>query len=294
MMTAVPSVAVCVAVLVGLFMAMNQPTGYAARYEAPVSYVPLPVAAKKTATGRDSVNELVGSMAEAVGRNATVRGKRQEGTTIVTDYILDREKYNPADFGQLAAQIEPFLDNDDANRDGFVSSAFFNAKIMQLSIEIENGIAAGDNVLPSIKELIALGDDPRLSPWLGSSSFYQPYKSLKLRLESASRFYQSNPPQKPTDAQFESLKATINATREAFDQARALGDSRSEKESAADHDRAVYQFNALVRRNNQIVAIQRGLDLAFNRCLDSKVLMSRFNEVNLTTASDLSPETNSP
>jgi hypothetical protein len=289
-LTALPSLAICVAIIAALVIALNQPTGYAARYEAPANSTPLPVISKTAANSRDNVNELVGSMAETVHQNATVKGTHSEGTTTITDYVLDREKYDYKDFERVARQIEPFLTDGGANRDGFVSSAFFNAKIMELSIEIENGIPAGDNVLPAISEVYSLGEDRRLSTWLNSSQFLKPYQDLKAKLGPARQYYESDPPPKPTDEAIDSLKRTIDASRGAFDQARAAGDSQSERTIAVEHDRAVGQFNVLVKQNNRLIVIQRGLDLAFNRCLDTKVLMSRFDKVDLTSGSDSQPE----
>ena len=91
-LTALPSLAICVAIIAALVIALNQPTGYAARYEAPANSTPLPVISKTAANSRDNVNELVGSMAETVHQNATVKGTHSEGTTTITDYVLDREK----------------------------------------------------------------------------------------------------------------------------------------------------------------------------------------------------------
>ncbi|MGA2896143.1 MAG: hypothetical protein ABSE27_00905 [Acidobacteriaceae bacterium] len=290
LLTALPSIAICIAIIFGIYVTLNRPTGYETRYEPPINTAPPPITNKASASSRDNVNELIGSLADAVHQNATVSGTHQEGTTTITDYVLDREKYDYKDFERIAVQIEPYLTDAAANRDGFASSAFFNAKIMELSIEIENGIDTGENVQPAIFEFDSLSEDPPLIPWLDSSQYLKPYQILKAKLRVVSRYYESNPSQKPTDEELGSLKRTIDTTHQAFEQAQATGDSQSEKTLAAEHDRYVDQFNLLVKRHNQIIAFQRGLDLAFNRCLDPKVLMSRFDQVNLTSGSDDFPD----
>ncbi len=65
--------------------------------------------------------------------------------------------------------------------------------------------------------------------------------------------------------------------------AKSEGDSYTASTAAQEHDQAVDRYNALVKKSNLLITSKRGLDLAFNRCLDPKILMSKFEQVDLTS-----------
>lgn len=286
MLTAVPSLLVVIAIAIGISVMEIQPTGYAARYEPPPVTAPTPTAIAHGNNARSNVNKLVDSLADQIAEHATYVGKRQSGSSTINRYELDRSKYQASGFANIAQQIRPFLEDDTANGNGFASSAYFNAMLMSLSVQIENGLVAGSNVDQAIDGVSALGEDPRISQWLSSSPTSVHYQDLKRRLATVQRYSGTTPGGHETAEQLAALKQSVLSAKAAFMHAKSEDDSDGARIAAQTHDQAVDRYNDLVTRSNLQISSQRGLDLAFNRCLDPKILMSKFEQVDLTSESE--------
>ena len=284
---ALPSLAVIVCLALCFDRVMSEPKGYAARYEAPDLNASVTSLTKQDESARDEVNGLVDRLAQVVKEHATYVGRRQVGTSTVNQYELDRAKYDEKSFSDLARQIQPYLSSHSANYDGFASSAYFNASIMRLSVGIERRLSEGRDIADEVAAVHELERDTVLNSWLTASPVRVPF--LKL-LENLDFLQIVNKKLKgmgnSTEVELVELKSVIQSTKDEFEQAKAQGDLDIAREIARRHDRAVDRYNDLVRQRNRIIPNKNQLDLAFNRCLDPKILMSKFEEVDLTSESD--------
>ena len=78
------------------------------------------------------------------------------------------------------------MDNG-ADSDGFISSVYFNSRLMGLSISILNGFNDGKDVSEAINEVERLGYDGRLGSWLSKSGYETSYISLLTSLHAVEK-----------------------------------------------------------------------------------------------------------
>jgi hypothetical protein len=128
-----------------------------------------------------------------------------------------------------------------------------------------------------------LGGDPPVSHWLTASRFSQPYSALLVKLDTTTAGYK---PGKPLDE----LQRNTVAMVEKLKELRQKADSERSLDPDA-YNSLVPTYNAQLRRTKQLwkrfhfqATALDDLDLAFNRCIDPAILMSKFDEIDLTSA----------
>jgi hypothetical protein len=281
--TALPSIAVVLAIALAISEYSRQPTGYASRYEgvsANTAPVPTP---NKVGNSREKVNELVERLAEEIKANATPAGSHQVGTTTIYEYELDRSKYQGDPFDRIAIEIEAFLGDPMADGDGFASSAYFNAKLMGLSVAIINDFDGGRDVSSEVEQVTELGSDQRIRPWLSMSKYATSFKSLEGQLRYMVRQQQVGTTREERRSELKSLASAIENAKVNVQDARANDRAEDEHRWVAAHNRDVEMYNALVVRDKRSRVAESKADLDFNRCLDPAILMSKYEQVNLTS-----------
>ena len=285
-MTAVPSVFSTAIVVVCLILYVNRPSGYAARYQQEQKDQAVVQANSGSQGAKEKVNELAGQLGAAVEANATPVGSHQEGTTTIHDYQLDRSKYQAEVFSNISQQIEPFLNDPNANAGGFASSAYFNARLMAASISILNGFDEGQDVSEQVEEIDGLGADTRISGWLLGSRYSGPYYSLLPLLHKLANQRSQGMSSLERRSQLEALKSQIEDSESKIRVARTDSDAVSEHALVEAHNRFVQQYNGLVKAGKRNSVLYAKADLAFNKCLDPAILMDKFQQVSLTKGGD--------
>jgi hypothetical protein len=282
--TALPSLAMVSLLMLAIFYYANQPTGYAERYSgtsgsAPASAV---VPTPSNTSARDKVNSLVEQLAVEVHANATPAGTRQEGTNTIHDYQLDRAKYQPSSFYNISSEIRPFLNDQAANSDGFVTSAYFNAEMMGLSVAILNGFDAGTDVSNLVDQVRTLGRDERTSDWLHANGGFANLLSLETTLDKMVKQPHTGVTHQQAEEMLKSFDNEIQEAEARIKEARAEGDTADEHTWVEAHNHSVTLYNNLLTSEKHRQVLYQKADVGFNKCLDSKILLSKFQEVNIT------------
>ncbi len=299
-LTAAPSVIVLIVLGIAIAQYFRQPSGYAARFEATkqprlleVSHndkhfrVPVEdaTASKMTSSAaRDEVNALVDKLAESVKAQATPAGSHQEGTTTIYDYELDRTKYADEPFDKIASEISPFTAQGDANSDGFASSGYFNSRLMALSITILNRFDAGEDISAEVKEVGYLESDARVQPWLANSKYNSDFQTLNGQLKYMLRQQHLGVSRSKLESDLKSLDGKTHNAKTLIESARAASNREDEHQWVEKYNNLVDAYNSDLRREKRSRVAYEKVDLAFNRCFDPAILMSRFQQVNLTAS----------
>jgi hypothetical protein len=281
----VPSVAVTIvaACLLRYAFALAPSSGYASRYEPNSGAANTATATPTKNPGREAVSDYVDQLATAVEANATPTGTtHQAETTTIKDYELDRSKYSPAPFYEVALNIKRYLGDASANADGLASSAYFNAQLMGLSVAIIDGFDAGTNVSNEINDVEAMRDDPVIGPWIQTSKYADAFAQLCLLLDRMKVSQTIGQSKQQRTGELDSLKDQIRVANENVEAAESSHDSASDQLWVHTQNKEVDQYNFLLHRTNRSHALYEKTDLAFNRCLDPATLMSKFNSVQLT------------
>jgi hypothetical protein len=218
-----------------------------------------------------------------VERNATPAGSHQEGTTTVNEYTLDRSKYEAEPFYGIAVRLEPYLDDPNLNGDGLASSAYFNAELMAISVETMNRFNAGQDIAADVARLDGLTNDQRVEPWLEQSKYAQMVEALKVRLRSLLHHQHVGISEYNERGMLQQIDSSITKAKENIQEARALADSKGEDTWVRTHNQLVGKYNALMTAHKSSKISASKADLAFNKCLDPAVLMSKYQQVDLTS-----------
>ena len=264
-----------------------EPSGYEERYTTsstlPQVSGPHVEPASNTRHLRSEVNGEADKLAELVEKHATVVGHHKEGTTDITDYVLDRSKYSSAEFKPLADRLQLRLSDANANADGFVSSTYFNARLMQLSIEIVNYKSNAQALRNGSRDVDSLAAEPQVAEWLASSSFDTSFNQLRLALVRASRAASEELiAERAASQDMDSMRAALHSLKSQAEEARQRNDKPTAVELVEEHDALVPKYNRVVSSHNSLLRATRRLDHLFNKCLDPSILMSKFQHVNIT------------
>jgi len=286
LLMALPSVTVVVALAVATLAYSSQPSGYEARFEGTKLPDSPAIASKPKSLGaKDRVNALVDELAESVRAHATPAGSHQEGATTINDYELDRAKFAAGPFDKIASEIAPFTGEGAANGDGFASSAYFNSRLMALSVSILNDFDAGRDISREITEVRNLANDERVQPWLASSKYDSSFKALNIQLKYMLRQQRLGVSRSQSESELKGLDGEISAAKNLVEEARASANADDEHKWVTIYNHLVDAYNSNVKWNKRARIAYEKVDLAFNRCLDPAILMSKFQQVNLTTSS---------
>jgi|GEM_PF-1688638 curved DNA-binding protein CbpA len=277
--TAAPSGLVIAIAAIIAFVASIQPSGYRAKYAPPQKLATVPETLHSPA--EEKANRLIGQLAQLVADDAPVVGTHFEGTTLVQEHVLDRSKFDPHQLMSLADQVYALLTSGAPDSDGFIASAYFNARLFALSVYIVNGVTSGRDIKKYVGQVKELGQDRFVSSWLVASQFSAPYSALLVKLDAVILKYRPGSSVADLQRNYETAMQTLKELGQKADKYRIRNPDA--------YNSLVPIWNAALRRarrlagrlNFQETAADQ-LDFAFNRCMDPAILMSHFDHVNLT------------
>jgi curved DNA-binding protein CbpA len=276
---AVPSGLVIAVLAIIVFVLSIQPSGYRAEYAPPRQFAATPE--KLRSPAEENANDLVGQLAQLVAADSPVVGTHFDGTRQVREHVLDRSKFDPDQLMSLADQIYALLTSGASDDDGFIASAYFNARLFTLSIYIVNGVTLGLDIKQYVSQVKELGQDRFLSNWLAASQFSIPYAALLLKLDAVIEDYRPGSSIADLQRNYEMQMVTIKELGHTADTDRARNPDA--------YNSLVPIYNADLRRTRRLASrlnfqatAADDLDLAFNQCMDPAILMTQFDEVNLT------------
>ncbi len=171
--TAAPSGLIIALTALIIFVLSLQPSGYRVDYTPPQNLATAPE--KLRSPAEEKANAFVGQLAQLVADASPVVGTHFEGTKKVTDHVLDRSKFDSGQLMSLADQIYAPLKSGTPDKDGFIASAYFNARLFASSVYIINGVTSGRNIKTYAAQVRELGQDFFVSRWLPESQFSAPY-----------------------------------------------------------------------------------------------------------------------
>lgn len=280
-LTAAPSFLVMLIVGYALYVAAMSPSGYETRYQPPSNLSQGPPA--KQSSSRQRANGLISELANVVEARSPVVGTHYEGTSLITDHELDRSKFDEKQVYQIAESIETELRSGTSDDDGFMASAYFNAELFALSIDIAKRLEQGQPITDQVTSVVQLGNDPTIFQWLQSSRFESQYIGLCRQLRSYSARYRPGPTENELLQDYERSKAEVNSLEARLTNLKSNG-------NVDDYNTLVPTYNSDVRHLNAVVSLGKfrsvagkKLDLAFNKCLDTGILMSKFQRVDIVS-----------
>jgi hypothetical protein len=223
---------------------------------------------------RAAVNQLVEQLATVVASKATAAGVLHDGADTVNEYELDRSKFDPADFAPIADRLQSFLSDPQANAGGFVSRAYFNARLMQLSVATLNHFEKGVDISADVQQVDALGQDPYVRRWLVTSPYLGAFHALRGKLLLMKHAQASGLARTAARTNLDALNQQI-ATQRAQMQAQVNAGGSVPASVATSFNTTVETYNQLSAANAKNQSLYDDADLAFNRCLDVRFLSSR-------------------
>jgi len=293
-----PTVAVGILIALIIRSIVNAPSGYEAKYKSPKSSAETStVTANTTANSqmvpeRRRVNGLIDRLAEIVDRRAPVVKTTYEGRRTIRHHVLDRSKFDYQELKEVADSIYEELKNH-PDSDGFMASSYFNARILALSVDIVNRIDSGSPIEASASEVLRLGKDEHVVNWLDAGPYREKFQDLCVRLSRYKKQYVPGRPLKNLESEWESLDQQCKSMRAQLEGYKSAGDYESFNESVGAYNNLARMKNSLTRQLQLRTAAGQKLDLAFNRCIDAGIIMSRFSNVDLTSHAaevDAAPE----
>jgi len=128
-----------------------------------------------------------------------------------------------------------------------------------------------------------LGRDEEVDPWLRASQYYEAFSSLSQKLRNVPLFFPAGQSEATMQSKLDLLSASLKFQRAEISATRKRQDAESEHEKVSQYNGTVEEYNALLKKKNRLLRTYNDLDLAFNKCLDPAVLLTRFNQVDLTS-----------
>ena len=281
--TASPSLLMAALFLIGVYRVANEPSGYEASYQAPKAMAKS--AGSQEAPPRSRANTLISDLAGIVESRAPVVGSHHEGATLVTDHELDRSKFDEAELYPIADSIGTELHSAAVDGDGFLASAYFNAELFALSVDVEKRLEQGRAIDAQVGAVLRLGTDPAVSGWLQSSRFQHNYATLSQLLRSYSRRYHPGTATEELSQQYRKEESELEGLKARLGELKSAGDEDAYNALIPEYNAGVRRLNSVVNQGTLRSVAGKKLDLAFNRCLDPGILMSKFQQVNLATHS---------
>lgn len=297
---ATPLVVTLLGGILGFGYVAGRPSGYEASYQPPVAMThdSTPRALNDTnlsSSGKSQVSGLMETLASIVDRRAPIVGSHMEGTTQIEDHVLDRSKFDSSEIYAIAASVRSKLESGTPDPDGFLASAYFNSELLALSIDIVNGMNAGAPIRNRVLAVERLGNDPYVVDWLSRSRYFRSYQALVTKLQRYDGQYRPGSNGEDLEASYESDKGRLRDFDKRLQYFQSINDVDS-------YNSLIPEYNALVHRSNvelnslrvQVVGAQK-LDIAFNKCLDTAIFMTKFQRIDLTSGeakADQLPEPN--
>lgn len=280
--TALPSVLSTAVSVVILCVFLNQPTGYASRYEPPPNVDATSRDVETPSTGLASINKAAEELAAAVHAKATLVGTHQQGADKVREYQLDRLKYSSEEFDRIAREVEPLVGDRSVESNGIAESTYFNAKLMGQSVAVMHAFESGEDISSFVSAIRDLGRDAKVEPWLKSSIYVGSYRTLLTSLDRLAVAQKSGSVPGTEAAQISAMRRDLESTESRISSLREAGDSGSAEVLIRKYNSGVRLYNQLLRDYKRNRVLYDKADLDFNRCLDPAILLSQFQHVELT------------
>jgi len=281
-MTASPSLLMAALFLYGVYRVANEPSGYEANYQAPKAITTTSGKSQETHP-RTKANTLIAELAGIVESRAPVVGSHYEGTALVTDHELGRSKFDEEKLYPIAESIGIELHSGAVDSDGFLASAYFNAELFALSVDVEKRLEQGRGIDTQVDRVLRLGTDPAVSGWLQSSRFQGNYGTLSQFLQSYSRRYHPGAATEELSQEYRQQESQLEGLKTRLGELKSGSDTDAYNALIPEYNAGVRRLNAVVNQGNLRRVAGKKLDLAFNRCLDPGILMSKFQKVDLAT-----------
>jgi hypothetical protein len=280
-LTAAPSFIVALIVGYALYVATTAPSGYETRYQPPNNLSQRPVA--KQSSSRQKTNDLISQLADIVEARSPVVGTDYEGTALIRDHELDRLKFDEKQLYQISESIGIELHSGNSDDDGFLASAYFNAELFALSIDIAKRLEQGQPIGNQLNGVLQLGSDSAISRWLQKSRFELQYSGLCRQLRSYSARYRPGATNNELMEDYERSKSQMNSLEVRLSNFKSSGDIDSYNSLVPTYNSEVRHLNAVASQGKLRSVTERKLDLAFNKCLDTGILMSKFQKVDIVS-----------
>ena len=214
---------------------------------------------------------LVGQLKDIVSTRASVAGTHVDGAVTVTDYVLDRSKFDPQELNRIAADIRQELD-ESPDADAFMAHAYFNARLLAISVDVLARLDRGESISAQIAQVRALDDLDSVHWWLERSQFAGPYRDLIERLARCGDRYATGQSSAELAGDLKSKDAMLGRVRTQMDADQRSGHLDAYDSRVAVHNQLANETNAMAEVLAARVKIAEELDLAFNRALDPAIL----------------------
>ena len=252
----------------------------------------------------DACDATVRDLASYLHDNLPMTGTTRRGNTIIERYVLDRSKLDSVAVGRYvnsikqeaigvmhrAAAASSQTREYAKERVNHVSRAYFNAAILQLSIQYFECMDHGRSPSEVVTRIKGLSHSRLLREWLSEKPQAENYSNLLVALPAHRRLL-------AITSKLETLRSNINARKSSIESMRqdleyydSSGDYGAYNLLVPKYNaaigagrRMVREHDALVEEHNRLlpeINLDRLQD-AFNDCLDRDVLLTEFDEVNL-------------
>ena len=266
-------------------------------------------------------NSTVRLVASHIKSRVPMVEKTYKGNVIIHHYNLDREKLDEKVLNKYAEKIgseiektsdiihryntSPVSLKDVENRKlavekyllrqlDFMKSAYFNVLILAISTEFIKEINNGSVAKETFENIFQLKDNSQLNGWLETSKFYSKYNQL---IAILSEFEKSQYRINNLNNNLISLKNKIENNEHSLEKIKGNLAYFENNGMYNEYNRLVPKYNSIINMtesfireyNDSVNELNRitktvsidNIDTAFNNCLDSSILFSEFDEVNL-------------
>ena len=237
------------------------------------------------ASVQQTVSLKINRLAALIASRSSRVGFHHEGSILVTDYGLDRSRYDAWQLYAIAESIGLECKGGTPDPQGFLARAYFNSMLFALSVDIVNRIYQGLTIETPAQQAEALGKDPRVSAWLHGSSYWPAYQALQTNLQVDAQSY------KPAQS-LEEMETRAERIQSGLQQMEFQQRLFQAEQNIPAYNRLVPAYNRDLARlkalSNQIqdqLVMANRLDAAFNRCLDGSILLGTVERVDLTSDS---------
>ncbi len=225
----------------------------------------------------------VARLASIVEVRSPIVGTHAEGQAIVREHALDRARFDASEIDQIADALQQQIGRAQP-ADARVVAAYFNARVLAVSIRVINALRAGEPVgdhASGVQQLI--GSAP-VARWLQSSTHAGEVADLQKELRSVTKAYVGGPPLSTLEEELTRRKRELSEEGPRLEFFRRA--SIEEYNARVDgYNRRVRAAKATMREYRRRLSGVARLEVAFNRCLDAKILFARFGRVEITRTS---------
>lgn len=222
----------------------------------------------------------VARLANLVEVRSPIVGTHAEAGTIVREHDLDRSRFDAAEIDQIADAIAQQIGRAEPV-DPRVVAAYFNARMLALSIHLINALRAGEPVGDRAAEVQRLVRWEPVATWLRSSAYALQAADLDKELRSVTGAYTGGRALSTLEEDLSRRKQELSEEEVRLEIYRRANVA-DYKDRVDDFNRGVRAAKAAMREYRRRRSGMARLEVAFNRCLDPKILFTRFGRVEIT------------